>query len=267
MNRIALGIVLETTGLPVRLALSAIAKVEVRGVQADGIGELAPDSLSETGRRELRTLLRGNNLELTALNCPIRRSLDDPDNLQARLEQIVKVMQLAVDLGPRTIIVPLASLPTAEETLKPRALTLRESLTYLGQHADRLGATVALEAGLDGPQMVREYLATFDSGSLAINFDPANFLINGHKADNALSVLHDKIAHINARDARARTESGGPKEVPLGAGDIDWLMFAAILESIGYRKFVVVDQEHGKDRWPEVVAGANFLKRFFPTTP
>ena len=34
---------------------------------------LAPDRLSQTGRREFRHLLRGHNLELTAVGCPLRR--------------------------------------------------------------------------------------------------------------------------------------------------------------------------------------------------
>ena len=103
MNRIRLGVVLETAGLPVRQAFEAAARAGVSGVQADAVGDLDPTRLSETGRRELRTLLRGTDLEFTALNCPLRRGLDSPEQLQVRLEHLVKVLQLAADLGPREI--------------------------------------------------------------------------------------------------------------------------------------------------------------------
>ena len=53
------------------------------GVQVDAVGDLSPDRLTETGRRELKNLLRTYDQELTALNCPLRRGLDVPENQQA----------------------------------------------------------------------------------------------------------------------------------------------------------------------------------------
>ena len=97
MNRFKLGIVLETTGLPVRRALQEASRLGVSGVQIDAVGDLAPDRLSDTGRREFRTLLKSYNLELSALNCPLRRGLDVAENLQPRIEHIRKVLGDIVD--------------------------------------------------------------------------------------------------------------------------------------------------------------------------
>ena len=262
MNRFKLGVVLETTGLPVRQALVAASKLGVSGVQADAAGDLLPDRLTDTGRREFRTLLKSFNLELSAVNCPLRRGLDVDENHQQRLDHVRKVMQLAFDLGARKVIVPLPKVPDDEKT--PRAATTRESLRDLGAYGDRVGTLVALEVGLDPGDKVRDYLATFDSGSLAVNFDPANFLLNGFVPLSSLTALAGKVIHTHARDARTTTVSGGSREVPVGAGDVEWLVYVATLESIDYRGYLTVDREAGDDRFADVAAGVRFLRRFVP---
>lgn len=266
MSSIRLGISQEALGLPVRAALDAVAKVGVRGIQLDAIRELNPTTLGDTARRELRVLIRNANLEATALNCPIRRGLDTTEDLQQRLEHLVAVMQLAADLGPRKILLPLPELPKPDDASTPRAETLHESLTSLGRAADRLGVVVALEAGFDSAEVVLTYLAGFDSGSLMVNFDPVNFLAHGQKPIAALGALGGRLAHVQARDAHGRNLSGGPKETAIGQGDLDWLTVFAVLDSLEYRGFVVVDREQGSDRRADALAGAEFLKRFVPPT-
>ena len=266
MNRVRLGISQEALGLSVREALATVAKVGIPGIQLDAVRELNPTTLGDTARRELRVLIRNANLEATALNCPIRCGLDQPEDQQQRLEHLVAVMQLAADLGPRTVLLPLPELPKADEASTPRAQTLRESLTVLGRAADRLGVVVALEAGFDPVEDVLTYLTGFDCGSLMVNFDPVNFLAHGHKPIAALGAFRERLAHVQARDAHGRNLSGGPKETALGGGDLDWLTFFAVLAGIDYRGFVVVDREQGSNRRRDALAGAEFLKRFLPPT-
>src|SRR5687767_10435289 len=62
-----LGIRLESLAIPVRKGLAEAERLGVAGVQVDAAGDLAPDRLTATGRREFRHLLRGRGLELTAL--------------------------------------------------------------------------------------------------------------------------------------------------------------------------------------------------------
>lgn len=260
MNRFKLGLVLETVGLPVRQALAAAAKVGVSGVQVDAAGDLLPDRITETGRREFRTLLKSFDLELSAVNCPLRRGLDVAEHHQQRLDHVSKVMQLAFDLGARKVILPLPRVPDDEKA--PRAATSRESLRDLGAFGDRVGTSLALEAGLDAGDRVRDYLATFDSGSLGVNFDPANFLLNGFSPLNSLTALAGRVIHTHARDARTATVSGGAREVSVGAGDVDWMVYVATLDSIGYRGYLTVDREGGEDRFADVASGVKFLRRF-----
>lgn len=260
MTRLKLGVILEQLQRPPREGLSAASALSVNGVQVSAGGELAPAALGETARREFRTLLKSYNLELSAVACPLRHGVDERENQQPRLEQVRRGMQLACDLGARKIILPCPALPT--DAAAPRALILRESLTDLSQFGDRIGCLVALECGLDAAAKVREYVSSFATGSLAVNFDPANFLMNGHDPYASATALGDKIVHTHARDARTATAQGGPREVPVGAGDIEWMLFVATLEAIQYRGYLVVERGEGNDTATDVAAGVRFLRRF-----
>jgi sugar phosphate isomerase/epimerase len=255
-----LGLCLESMGLSFRLGLQRTAEMGVRGVQLDARGDLSPERLGDTGRREIRNLLKTYDLHLTALNCPLRFGIDVFENQQPRIEFVKLVMQLAFDLGPRLIVIQCPRLP--EDETDPRAIRLREALVALGIHGDRTGCRVALEIGLDPTEKVRDYLNSFDLGSLGVNYDPANMLVNQHDPIKSLMPLQGKILQIHARDARSSSVSRGAAEVALGAGDIDWLSFIGTLTAVEYTDWVVIEREQSENRLADMQQAVSFLKRF-----
>jgi sugar phosphate isomerase/epimerase len=254
-----IGVVLESMALPLRQGLPQAARLGVAGVQVDAAGELSPERLAETARRELKNLLRTFNQQLTALNCPLRHGLDVAENQQPRIDYVRSALNLAFELGPRVVIAPCPKLPAENEV--ERARLLREALTAIGMHGDRVGSVLALEIGLDSPEAVRDYLATFDVGSLTVNYDPANLLVNGFDPVKGVIRLSRLIAHTHARDARKTTVSRGAQEVPLGSGDVDWLSYIASLTAIDYRGFLTIEREPGGNWLPEIERGVAFLRR------
>ena len=91
MNRLKIGVRLESLGLPLRRALSEASRLGVAGVQMDAVGDLSPTRLSETGRREFRHLLRApqprtDRPRLSAAPRPRRRGgpAAAPSNTSAR---------------------------------------------------------------------------------------------------------------------------------------------------------------------------------------
>lgn len=254
-----IGIRLESLGLSLRRALAEAARIGVTGVQADALGDLAPDNLSQTGRRELRNLLRAHNVELTALGCPLRHGLDNPENLQPRIEHVRKVLTLSFELGPRIAIVQAGRIPA--EPTAPGAALLQESLLALGQFGDRAGATLALETGQEPAGKLAEYLDGFDVGSLSINFDPANLLINGFDPYGPVRVIGKRIVHAHAKDARRGMANRGAAEVALGHGDLDWLRLTDALKEVEYRGWLVVEREGGERLPGDLEAGVQFLRR------
>ena len=121
---------------------------------------------------------------------------------------------------------------------------------------------VALEVGFDPTDKVRDYLNGFDVGSLAVNYDPANLLVHGHDPIKSLFPLIGKIIHTHARDVRMATVSRSAQEVPVGAGDIDWMSYIGTLAAIEYTGWVVVERQTGEDRLKDLAAGVAFLRRF-----
>jgi sugar phosphate isomerase/epimerase len=254
-----IGVCLESLGLPLRQALQRTAAMGVRGVQFDAVGDRSPKQLTDSGRRELRTLLRNHDLDITALNCPLRYGIDTVENQDARIDHIRQVMALAFELGPRLVIVQCPKI--VDDAESPRATAMRSSLLDLGRYGDRIGSAVALEIGFDSAETVRDYLNTFDCGSLGVNYDPVNMLLHDRDPVKSLLPLQGKILHTQARDARLAAVSRTAAEVPVGAGDIEWLSYFGTLMAIEYRGWVVVKREIGDNRLADVEAGVKFLRR------
>jgi L-ribulose-5-phosphate 3-epimerase len=259
MNRLQIGIRLESLGLPLRRALAEAERLAVSGVQVDAVGDLAPNVLSETGRRAFRHLLRSHNLELTALGCPLRRGLDAVENQQLRLEHVKKVLSLSFDLGPRIVVVQAGVV--AGDANEPRMHTLHESLLALARHGDRIGSVLALETGLEDGSVLAAFLAGFDSGGLGVNLDPANLLLHGFDPYASVQALGKRIVHGHAKDARQCSASRAAQEVPLGHGDIDWMKYLGTLEEVEYRGWLTVERETGENRLADIAAGVAFLRR------
>jgi sugar phosphate isomerase/epimerase len=259
--RISLGLVAESTGLILRQAISHAAAWGCRAIVFEAVGDMAPDRLGETARRDLRNLLKSNRLELAAINVPLRRGLDIVEDQQARLDFIRKAMTLAGDIGGSRVIVPLPALANADD---PREPILRESLQNLGRFGDRHGRTVALEAGLDPASDVVAMLNALECGSLAVAYDPMNWLANGHDPIKQLTPLLSRFSLMLARDGRTTRVSGGATELPLGAGEIDWISLFATIAASEWSGPVCVRRLSGGNALADLQSGITFLRRFLP---
>jgi sugar phosphate isomerase/epimerase len=277
---IRLGVSLVSLNWPFRRAIEEAARMAAAGVHFDAEGDLSPDRLSQSGRREIRALMRSLNLEIAAVGCPLRRGLDVATDLQPRIERVKKIMSLSHDLGARITVVDMPPIPQdqPEEPALPQlsagglllgrmprreqpSVCLREALTDLGAYGDRIGVMLALNAGIDTPDELTDYLATFNTGALQVNFDAASYLSHGHDPLLALAKLSSRTVHVHAREVR-RGASGQYVEVPLGAGDLDWMSFTAVLDATGYRGFITVKRTDGTNPINDLRQGLELLRRF-----
>jgi sugar phosphate isomerase/epimerase len=259
MNRLKIGVRLESVGGPLRGALGEAQRLGVSGVQADAAGDLAPHALSQSGRKALRHLLRSHNLELTALGCPLRRGLDTAEDLQQRIDHVEAVLGLSVDLGARVAVVQAGRVP--EQPDDPRGPRLAEALRALGRHGERIGAVLALETGLESGAALGAFLDRLGTGGLGVNLDPANLLMGGFDPYESTRALRGRVVHASAKDARMTGPSRTTQEVPLGHGDINWMDYLAALEAIEYRGWLTVARTGGNNRAADVATGVGFLAR------
>lgn len=257
MNRFKIGIRLESLGKSLRQAIREAQRLGVRGVQADATGDLSPETLSQTGRRAFRALLRSHNLELTALGCALRRGLDRPEDQEQRIEHTKAVLGLSVDLGARIAIAQAGRIP---ETIDhPGALI--EVLQTIGRHGDRIGAVLALETGLQSGAVLEGFLnrLSFDTGSVRVNLDPAKLFLHDFDPCECARALRGKVVHVRATDARRDSGGQSNEEAPLGQGDVDWASFLGVLEEIDYQGWLTIERNGGSNRVADVAAGISFL--------
>src|SRR5262245_5856071 len=257
MARMQIGLNLSALSLPLRPALTKARKLDLAGVELTTGGELTPANLSQTGRRELRYLVRSHELQLCALLCPLRSGLDIAERQQPRIELIREVMTLSYDLGPRLVVVDAGKIPEKEDD--PRTSLMSDALLALGHYGDRVGVTLALMTGSDSGEVLAHYLDRLDTGSLSACLSPGNFLVGGHDLYSACRALGKRIRYLHATDARC-SSSRGPATVALGHGDIDWLQMLGTLEEIGYHGWLTVPAEAGT----EAAAAVQFLRTLVP---
>src|SRR5262249_4019681 len=130
MSKLKIGVSGRSLGVPLRPALEEARRLGVSGIELPAAGELAPQNLSQTGRREFRPLFPPQGLDRTALNCPLRQGLATAENLQPRIEHVQSALSMSYELGARVVIVQAGRIPDKPDD--PRAGFLTESLRALG---------------------------------------------------------------------------------------------------------------------------------------
>ena len=97
---------------------------------------------------------------------------------------------------------------------------MTKRLMALGQFGDRRGPVWPWKQVWSRRRLAAVPQA-LDSGSLAINYDPANLFINGFDPYEPVRTLQKRIAQVHAKDARRATSNRSAAEVGLGYGDLD----------------------------------------------
>jgi sugar phosphate isomerase/epimerase len=232
------------------------AKLGVAGFELVANGELAPQQLTQSARREIRHLFASQQLAITALEVPMRVGLDVPEQQEARIDYLRQTMTLAFELGCRSVIIQPGPIPKDDKD--PRLALLTDALLSLGQYGDRVGATLALETDREDPEALDRFLATMNTGGLAVAYNPGFLLVHGHDPYRAARLLRSRIVCVHATDARRGLS---PRLVPVGRGDLDWLEMMAVFVEIEYRGFLTIDVEPGANAQADAAAGVSFLKQ------
>ena len=214
------------------------ARLGAKGVVLDAAGDLAPDRLSDTGRRELKHLFRSVETPLLALHLPTRRPFDTDDQLEIRLARADGAFALAFELGARLVLARVGVVPGEDEPEAPDAARFAHALAELARRADHRGVRLAIETEGGPPQALRSVLDALDHPGLAASIDPASLLRAGIDPPSAVVTLGPHVVHAYANDAS--NPSGAPRIAnPRGSGYpsgvLDWAEYVGALEEIGYR--------------------------------
>lgn len=217
-----------------RAQLLTVADLGLGGVVLEAVGELAPNELSQTGRREIRSLLRSGDLEIEAIALPMRRSIAEVDQWEDRLQRLKSALTLAYELGAR-VVMAAPGVPTADE--KRNSLYFSH-LKQLGNLAEHVGVILACEAGLESADSLTKAIRESGHPSLGVSLDPGRLVLSGQNLVQVASDAHDLIQQVYATD---------PEFMGLGTGSqgrsVNWESTMDLLEEIGYRDRLTI--------WPD----------------
>jgi sugar phosphate isomerase/epimerase len=246
--------------LSLRDQLRKSATLGARGVVLDAVADLAPDRLSETGRRELRHLLRSLELALVALHLPTRRSFDSEQDLDDRLARADRAFALAYELGGRLVLARVGAMPV--EKADPRREVFSRSLRELGRRAEHRGIRLAIETGTEPGAVLRTFLDELESPGLAASIDPGALLRMGHEPASVVAALHPWVAHAYATEAPSDTRVANPRGFGFAPGALDWESYLGSLEEVDYRGYLTIWPDPSGDQAAQFSATAERLKRF-----
>jgi sugar phosphate isomerase/epimerase len=232
------------------------AQLGARGVVLEAIGELGPDRLGETGRRDLLRLLRSAELSLVAMVLPTRRPFDTVEQLEDRLARAERAFAMAYDLGCNLVLVRVGGVPG--EADPARHEVFRGAVAELARRADHRGVRLALEAGAEAGAVLRGFLDSIGAPLLGASVDPGALLRMGHDPVAAVLALNTQVFHAYATDAAGAgaTRLALASRGPGGEGALDWEGYLGSLEEVDYRGSLTIWPDPGSD----VTAGFRAIK-------
>ena len=246
---------------PVRDQIYEAARLGAQGVVVDAIADLAPQRLSETGRREFRHILRTVELSLIAVSLPTRRPFDTTDQLDERLRRAEAAFAMAFELGTDVVLARVGPVPPQEDAARREVFT--GAVRELGLRAEYRGVRLAIETGTEPGETLRAFLQSLAVPSLAVSIDPASLLQAGLDPVQTVRELAEWVAHAYASDATGTTRVAAPNPRGFGypPGALDWEEYLGALEEIGYHGFLTVWPPPGRTAAAHFTAISERLKR------
>ncbi|MFW6163996.1 MAG: sugar phosphate isomerase/epimerase family protein [Planctomycetota bacterium] len=259
MAGLKIGVLVESLRLGVRAGIEKAAELGFDGVQLYVTGgEMAPENLSKSGRRDFLRFVRERDLTLSAL-CVELGGYTSPEGLDEKIVRTQAMLDLGLDLGVTVHTSHIGRIPA--DPADPTRQALAETLRTLGDYAAERGRCLACETGPEDTPLMHDFLASVGSEGIRVNFDPANLVMNGFEPCRGVYELADFIVHTHAKDG-VRREDGSKEEVPLGHGQVPWECYVETLRDVGYDGFHTIEREAGDSPVADVVAAKRFLERF-----
>ena len=223
------------------------------GLQLDPrLGELDLVLLSQSGRRELLSVFRANQLELASLRMDLgAKGLGAGSDIDATLDRIEKLLTVAEALGRPIVCIELG--PPPSDT----------SLLELARRADRHGVVLALRGELVSYADLEKAAKAGDCPWFGVDFDPVAALRDEWPTDEIFSRVGQLIRHVRARDAILGSEKR-TKPVTIGSGAVDWRKLMGDLEGVGFRGWVTIDSMELQQRRAGAVSGAAAIRAIGP---
>jgi sugar phosphate isomerase/epimerase len=258
MLQIKLGVELASLRLPLKKGLLMARELGAEAVEIDLRNELKPEDLSRTGVRQLRKILDDLNLRISAATFRTRRGYNVIDDLEARIDATKRAMLAAYELGTNVLVNHVGQVPSESDSAATS--TMVQALADLGRYGQKVGAQLAAETGTETGQELAGLIGRVPPGSIGVDFNPANLILHGHSAREAMERLAPHVLHMHATDATRDLAVSRGFEVPLGQGNAEFPELLAVLEEQQYRGYITVARRDSKSPIVDVRQSLEFLR-------
>lgn len=278
MNKRKIGVIVDSFRCGIHEGIKKAKEVGVTGIQIYAVkGDMAPENINAGGRRELLDYIKSNGLVVSALCGDMGGGFVNAQDNAEKIERSKRIMELAKDLETNVVTTHIGVVP--EDAESPRFKILQEACGQLGEFADSIGASFAIETGPEKSIVLKRFLDSLKCKSIKVNLDPANLvMVSGDDAVKAVYNLKDYIVHTHAKDGvmykpfNPENFYGQNKEpnftkwedyfdeVPLGLGKVDFKSYVNALDDIGYKGFLTIEREVGENPEKDIAEAVKFLK-------
>ncbi len=271
-----IGVLLESFHKPVGQALKMAGELGVDAVQVYATkGELSPENLKGQALSDFKKAVADSGLTISALCGDLGGGFMDPAANPKKIEKSKAILDLAKELGTNIVTTHIGIVPA--DVNSERFQIMQEACYQLAEYANSLEAHFAVETGPETAVTLKRFLDTLGSKGVAVNFDPANFvMVTGDDPVKGVFTLADYIVHTHAKDGIKLYDLDPEKiynpaadviitspafvEMPLGQGKVDFGGWIGALRQIGYDGYLTIERETGENPVADIRAAVQFLK-------
>lgn len=178
-----------------------------------------------------------------------------------RLKMLIKGADFALLIGTPSITTHVGFIP--ENPNDPDYISLLVTLRYFVHYCRDKGIYFLFETGQETPVTLLRTIEDLGFQNVGINLDPANLILYG-KANpvDALDIIGKYVMGVHAKDGLYPTSGLNlGKEVPLGAGKVNFPAFITALKKLGYSGPLTIEREiSGEQQIQDILAAKKLLE-------
>lgn len=194
--------------------------------------------------------------------------LADDAKFDDRSALFLRSAPTARDLGLPSIALHIGTVPhmMPSDGTSPRYATLVERTRTVAEIAAVHGLRLLIETGREPAESLLDFLMQVNRPNVAVNFDPANFVIYGtDDPARAVSQLKGHIELVHLKDA-FRSENPRKtfgKHAPFGQGEVEIARVISKLRSTGYRGPLLLECDTRTAGLDVLRSAADYIRSLF----
>ena len=281
MSAFKIGVLADSFRLSPCEGIAKAREVGAEGFQLYVVeGDVTPEAMDASARREFRAYVEGLGLEIAALCGDLGgHGFEIAEDNVWKVERSKRIVDLAVDLGTDVVTTHIGVVPA--DAASAKYANMVAACEEMGAYAESRDVRFAVETGPETAAELRAFLDGLSTKGIGVNLDPANLvMVTGDDPVAAVHTLGPYIVHTHAKDGvklaacdpvevYAAFAEGGIEgldfgvlfnELPLGEGAVDFDGWLQALVDVGYSGFLTIEREVGGNPEKDIRTAVAFLR-------